>query len=46
MSEWFSTKDIKFMAKNYYYADLLKVPQLAIEENSFISKVEFILIII
>ncbi|CAI2187099.1 18091_t:CDS:2 [Funneliformis geosporum] len=36
MSEWFSTKDIKFMAKNY--ADLLKVSQLLAEENSFILK--------
>ncbi|CAG8801331.1 19632_t:CDS:2, partial [Racocetra persica] len=38
MSEWFSTEDIKFMAKDY--VDLLKVPQLQAEENAFISKVE------
>ncbi|CAG8513839.1 10694_t:CDS:2 [Dentiscutata heterogama] len=38
MNEWFSAKDIKFMAKDYI--DLLKVPQLPAEENTFISKVE------
>ncbi|CAG8704879.1 15784_t:CDS:2, partial [Funneliformis mosseae] len=34
----FSAEDTKFMAKSY--ADLLKVPQLLAKENSFISKVE------